>query len=110
MPCALTEREKGCLFVRNKRPDLRGTDTQQVHDLARRPVPKRYAHHLRRRSMQDAEPVKVVVLGQEYKTFRRCPRPEDVVGSAAESRVEDMGRARKLARERTDQIRRQVLV
>jgi hypothetical protein len=62
-----SEGEKSGLFISRKTTDLVASLAEQADDVCGRAVPQPDPNHLRRRSAENAEPLKVFILAHDYE-------------------------------------------
>ena len=101
-----SEGEKSGLFVSRKTTDLVAALAEQADDVCGRAVPQPDPNHLRRRSVENAEPLKVFILAHDYEPMVAGVLPDRTIGTTRQTLVADVGAAWIFNRE----LRREILV
>jgi hypothetical protein len=96
--------------MRHKLLDLAAAMAQQPSDVIRGTVPQPDPDHLRRRPMQNAEPMKIFILADDHEGLISSMRPDCTVRCGQQTDVADMDGVGVQIGEYTDEARRQILV
>ena len=109
-PRSSCQRQERGFTVSHKRFDLPASRSKQVDDLVCRAIAQPNPDHFRWWAMQNAEPMKVFVLGHDHEATISCISPDRTIGSRSQADRVHMERLRVGVREHTDQACREILV